>query len=136
MDLVVLLLLVGRAVAFHDYSGFALFMQLAFLYGLQRMRKNLSLILFLYFYILFILKLLVPLDPLVESYYLLFPLSGALAIFFLFLATSGEEHFFTFFFYFINGLYLCFLFANKEAATYVILLTLFLFIIFSYLTYF
>lgn len=51
--LVVLLLLVGRAVAFHDYSGFALFMQLAFLYGLQRMRKNLSLILVLYFFILY-----------------------------------------------------------------------------------
>lgn len=129
-----LFLLIGRIIAFGAW-GFAFFMQIAFLYVLNYIpRVNLTLSLSVYFVSLlavYFVSLLAPLDP-VPS---LFSLSGALAIFFLYKARSGKDHFIRFLLYFINGIYICLLFNNGEAATSFFILNLFLIVIFSYLAY-
>lgn len=65
---------------------------------------------------------------------ILFPLSGALAIFFFFVATSGKEHILASLFYLINQLFLCFVTGNKEAAIYIIYIYAFFILIFTLLT--
>lgn len=51
---------------------------------------------------------------------ILFPLSGALAIYFFFVATSGKEHTFAALLYITNLLFMCYVTSNKEAAIYII----------------
>ena len=65
---------------------------------------------------------------------ILFPLSGALAIFFFFVATCGKEHFLASLFYLINQLFLCFVTGNKEAAIYIIYIYAVIILIFTLLT--
>ncbi len=63
-----------------------------------------------------ILPFLIPLDSVVK--YLLFPLAGAFALFFLYIARSEKEHFLSFLFYLLNGILLCILYSNIKAAFY------------------
>ena len=111
-DWVFLLVLIGRCFALE--GGFALLMQIAFLYLLKK-ESRINLTFSLTFSILslyYLISLFVPLEIFLKS--LLFPLSGAFAIFFLYIARSGIEHFLSFLVYFLNGLFLCFLFSNIE----------------------
>ena len=98
-------------------------------------KSDLILSFFLYMGFLIILYLS-SLDPDPLSKYILCPLSGALSIIFLFKARSGKDHFVTYVFYFIDGLYLCFLFhnKNKEGAFYFVILNLLLVLLFTFIT--
>lgn len=108
--------------------GLAFLMEILFLYGLKNRNlnglTNRNLTFSLSIFMIFLLELLVPLDPIWKGIYIkyiLCPLSGALAIFFLYKARSDKEHFVTSFLYFITGLNLCFVFQNKEGAFYFII---------------
>jgi len=123
------LVLLGRVFLFADY-GPALFIQTYFVYGLRKWRKNRPLLVAIYITIIFGCIWLGP----VMLKNILFPLSGALAIFFFFVATSGKEHFLASLFYLINQLFLCFVTGNKEAAIYIIYIYAFFILIFTLLT--
>jgi len=132
IDFFFLSLLIIRTFSFEEW-GFALFMQLAFLFGFTKLSVDYTLS--LYFILFWMLTLLIPQDPILIVKYILCPLSGAFAIFFLYKARSAKEHFVTYFLYFLNGLFLCFLFQNKEAAYYFLILNLFLLFILAYMAY-
>lgn len=129
LELTFLVLLLGRVAAFNDW-GLALFLQVAFLWGLLHFKRALFISLYLLFFLI-----TVPLDPMYVAKYIISPSSGGLAIFFFNKAKSGKDHFFASFLYLINGLYFYFLYENAEAAKYFIILYIFFFFIFSYLSF-
>ncbi|GAB2215388.1 hypothetical protein Droror1_Dr00019771 [Drosera rotundifolia] len=73
-----LLLILGAS--FEEW-GFALFMQLAFLFGLTTISFKYTIS--LYFILLCVFTLLLPQDPILIVKYILCPLLGALVIFFI-----------------------------------------------------
>lgn len=99
--------------------GVALVMQLSFLYLLKR-RDCIISTAFPLIYLLLIFFL----PPEIGVKYLLFPLSGALGIFLLYLARGPKEHLKTFVVYFLNVQLFCFIFENIQAALDVLRLTL------------
>lgn len=115
VDLIFFLVLLVRVLIFADY-GPALFIQTYFVYGLRKWRKNLPLLGAIYITIIFCCIWLGH----VMLKGILYPLSGALAIFFFFVATSGKEHILASLFYLFNQLFLCFVTGTKEAAIYII----------------
>ena len=121
-DWVFLLLLIGRCFAFE--GGIALLIQIFFLFlwkeGL-RIHPAFSLYLaILYLCVVSLLAslgiFLAPQDFIIIIKYPLFPLSGACAIFFLYIAKKGKDHLYSFSLYFSNGLFLFSLPYNKAAA--------------------
>ena len=128
VDFLFFLVLLGRVFLFADY-GPALFIQTYFVYGLRKLRKKRPLLVAIYIKIIFCCIWLGP----VMLKGILFPLSGALAIFFFFVATSGKEHFLASIFYLMNQLFLCFVAGNKEAAIYIIYIYVFLILSFTLL---
>lgn len=107
------LVLLIRVFLFSDY-GLALLIQTFFLYCLRKWRKKTLFLLELYLtFIVFCIWLG---SVMIKG--LLFPLSGALAIFFFFVAASGPEHFLASLFYLLNQLFLFVYTGNKEIALF------------------
>jgi hypothetical protein len=131
VDFLFFLVLLGRVFLFIDY-GPALFIQTYFVYGLRKWRKNCPLLVAIYITTIFGCIWLGH----VMLKGILFPLSGALAIFFFFVATSGKEHILASLFYLINQLFLCFKTGNKEAAIGIIYIYAFLILVFMLFTIF
>nr|QGW48412.1 hypothetical protein [Raphanus sativus] len=124
-DLVFFFILLLRVFLFDNY-GPALFVQVFFLYALTKWRENIRLLGASYIIILFLCICLG--SGMLKS--VLFPLSGALAIFFFFSARSGKEHVLCALFYLLNQLSLCFLTKNYTAAISIFVIHIgFLFIV-------
>lgn len=123
--LLFIFLLLFRIYFLHDWG---LFMQISFIY---LMDSNLLISLCLYGIILSLLSLV---DPILIPK-ILFSYSGALAMFFLYRAITGKEHFFTYIIYLINGIFLCFLFKNKDAALFFFYLNIIFLLFLTTLTY-
>lgn len=135
IDLVFLSFFIVRSVSFDEW-GFALFMQVSFLFWFKMCNvSDIFLIYLIYFLFIMVLALLITDESIMIAKYLLSPSSGALAIYFLYLARSGKEHLVTFMLFVSSGLLICFLLKKAEAAYYFLLLNLFLFLILANATY-
>lgn len=77
-------------------------------------RNHISKVFFLTIALYFCGLIYFPIESVLQ--FVLFPCSGALAIFFLYVARTEVEHFLPFLFYWINGLLLCLTFWNTTAA--------------------
>lgn len=105
-----------RIFLFADY-GPALFFQTSFVYCLKKWRKKSPLWGALFIAFFFCCSIWLGTGMLKG---ILFPLSGALAIYFFFVATCGKEHTIAALFYITNLLFMCYVTSNKEAAIYIL----------------
>jgi hypothetical protein len=116
VEFIFFVVIVVRIFLFADY-GPALFVQTSIVYGLRKWRKKSPS--WGAIFIAFVFSCCIWLGTgMLKG--ILFPLSGALAIYFFFVATSGKEHTFAALLYITNLLFMCYVTSNKEAAIYIL----------------
>lgn len=136
MNLIFLLVLLARLIIFSgDLFGASLLIQTAFLYCFKQIQQNIKklLVFIVLLHIVFIFCWIFLGTVMLKV--MLFPLSGALSIFFFYVANSDKSHVIAFVTYILNGVVLCFLFENHKYALYLLLINLIILLIFIFMTF-